>query len=302
MIDRRSLPVWMLADTLLITSLFCGFTIIAICSPFSANSDHLRQIRTLESQLQTANNARNNVQAENTVLMHERDRLKGSLATERKNVEKLHKDASEAVIQLQAIQKQIANEPVLRQELLNLRGSMERALFVIDISGSMGKLPDNKLRRTNWSSDQVAWNFAQNQTTAWLTHLPVKSFRLLLFNHDTKQFPVTSGAWVSGEKWKSSAKNFLSQQKPIGHTNTEKALREALASKPSCIILFTDGAPTDSKGSLDPNQNSRVLKMLRDSDQAIPINVVALGNYFNEDLANFLQEIATITGGSFVGL
>ena len=33
----------------------------------------------------------------------------------------------------------------------------------------------------------------------------------------------------------------------------------------------------------------------------IPVNTIGLGNYFEEDLSNFLLNVAEITGGTFLG-
>ena len=132
--------------------------------------------------------------------------------------------------------------------------------------------------------------------------MPVQSFRIVSFNHDITEFPGAQEAWISGESARDRAADFLKQIQPEGFTDTEKALQRALTWKPTAIILFTDGAPSNDQGELDPAQQERILELLAKQSEPIPVNVIAVSDYFNEELSSFLHAVASTTGGGFVGL
>ncbi|MCA9260677.1 MAG: hypothetical protein KDA61_15800, partial [Planctomycetales bacterium] len=86
------------------------------------------------------------------------------------------------------------------------------------------------------------------------------------------------------------------------------ALRRALQLDPTAIVLFTDGAPSKRlrQGSgdwlLDVAQMDDIPRLLANQSPNVPVNVVAVSDYFERNFAKFLLNIANQTGGGFVGL
>lgn len=228
------------------------------------------------------------------------------LTDEMSVLEKYQREASEWI---NWAQREIKNQRdrstqdlKLRQELLNLRGDFSRVVFVIDISGSMGEMPKKDMLRPNWGEDGQPWTYVQNQVGSWLQNLPVDTFRIVCFNHSFIEHPTTEESWLTGNDGKQSATDFLATIQPNGTTNTELALSRALDLNPTAIILFTDGAPSSDTGELDLAQQQRIVTQLKGRSIPIPINVIAVSNYFNEELSSFLHAIASASGGGFVGL
>lgn len=195
-----------------------------------------------------------------------------------------------------------SHEKTVRQELLNLQGDLSQAIFLIDISGSMDTAAASPMDRPNWGGDGRPWTYVQNQVDSWLANLPVSEFRVICFNHETREYPAKT-IWGRGAVARQSAVEFLRHQEPRGPTFTERAFQRAFACQPTSILFFTDGAPTDENGALDLAQQERILRMMEQPlAQGVPINVVALNNYFDPQLAGFLHSIAARSGGSFIGL
>ena len=215
---------------------------------------------------------------------------------------------SNAEKRLAQFEQSADSEKNLRQELLNLRGDFSRVVFVIDISGSMTDESAAQLRRPNWGEDGMPWTYVKNQVNSWLKNLPVESFRLVVFNQGVQEFPASHEEWVRGDAWREDAAEFLASCQPEGGTNTEQAIRCALERQPTAIVLFTDGSPSkinpvdDTEYVFDPDQMESILWLLANHGSEVPVNVVAVSNYFDKQLATFLQKIAAQTGGGFVGL
>jgi Mg-chelatase subunit ChlD len=231
--------------------------------------------------------------------------LERDLKTLRQERERIAQEASRAKQDLARQKSQPSQELKMRQELLNLKGDLSRVVFVIDISGSMNQKSEQNMPRANWDQGTEPWPHVQKQVATWLEHLPVESFRIVCFNHEVKQFPAKQTVWLKGQDGRRQAADFFRTQKPSGGTNTEQALHEALALAPSAVILFTDGAPTKAaqqEFTYDQDQVDRILAHLQKRRNRIPINVVAVNNYFNEQLGGFLHQIASSTGGGWIGL
>ena len=193
----------------------------------------------------------------------------------------------------------IAEEAGYRKELLNLKGSFSRTVFVLDTSGSMGTAIDVSEIDKEWGKRPAPWPSVLKRMDSWLMHLPIGSFRIVCFSTELELFPKKETEWLQGGGSRNRAAEFLRGQSPGGFTCTEKAIDRALASKPTAIILFTDGMPSDTAGNADPAQQTRILNKVRTAK--VPVHVVAVGNYIDQRQGLFLQLIAEQSGGGFIG-
>ena len=193
------------------------------------------------------------------------------------------------------------DERVLRQKLLGMQGKMDTTIFLVDISLSVSIKSEDGLERPNWGGDGSPWSFIRNQVAVWVKHLPVKHFRIVAFNEQIQEFPSDS-RWANHESDSESTVAFLDSLIPTGMTNTENAIKRALACKPKNIVLITDGAPSNSSGQFDHDQVERIFNLVDGDTRKTPINVVAVNNYFDSRFGTFLHRLAAKSGGSFIGL
>lgn len=184
---------------------------------------------------------------------------------------------------IQAAEEIRLTQGVVNQQLLGISGSLDRAVFVFDRSFSMNS--DNR------------WEFTRQTMRIWLEMLPVREAAVVVFNDEVLQFPPGQKALLpltaaNRERLASSLDGLV----PTGRTDTAGALQKAYQYEPiDAIILFTDGAPDDSE---------RVTNVVSKMVARFPgtrIHVVGLGDYFNEDFGRFLKNLASQTGGAFIG-
>ena len=262
MLDRRSLPVWMLADfAIVITTLGA---VLCFCIVMAVGSNGIRK-------------KENALRAEYSQLVSEKSELEQAL-----------KQAQESSQQ----------EGIYRKELLSVKGDFSRVIFVIDTSGSMGQPIDLKEIDSSWGVRPAPWKGVQERVAAWLTHLPIHQFQIISFNTELTCFPRKPNEWLQSSSDREEANVLLAAIQPGGFTATEKALSMAIDRNPTSIVLFTDGLPTDSKGAADLRQQARVLDLVTRS--RIPVNVVAMNNYFDRRQGAFLLLIAERSGGGYV--
>lgn len=306
LLNRNSMPVWMLADSMLAVCSLGAVLLAGLIVPTPGASHWIAHSANLTEQLKDSQEKAARSQQQLAAQQDQFDKQLNVLNEKNAALVKYQEEASAwikwAEPEIQKLQSRDRNELKLRQELLNLRGDFSRVMFVIDISGSMGTKPQKEMARSNWGSDGQPWTYVRNQVTSWLKSLPVDSFRIICFNHETVEFPAKDAQWISGDNARLQASEFLQKISPKGGTNTEKALQIALAWKPTAIILFTDGAPTRENGEIDRQQQATILNRLRSQTSKIPVNVIAVSNYYDENLSSFLHGISSLSGGGFVGL
>jgi hypothetical protein len=205
-----------------------------------------------------------------------------------------------------------ASEVGIRQELLNLRGPMRNVVILIDRSGSM--------------NEGNRWNDAMSVMVTWLRYLPIQRCALVIFSDGVETFPAdgtmidVSGAYVEN---RDKLLRHLATVRPDGNTHTLAALEQAYKyPEVDTIILFTDGEPyvpnwgksakpsfsgknevNSSKGDREKVSAQLVKAILALSLQHtnVPVNAVALGDYFQEAQSKFLLELVRRTGGAFLG-
>lgn len=338
MLNDDSVPVWMLADSLLallVAGVLSSVAILplAIRNPDASNPD-ARAVK-VEASLRATQEALTIAQAQvlksqavEKQLELEKQSLQQIAASRETELSTLKQSsvtteqtASKLQLQLAGLQRTSASEKSVRQELLGLKGSMDKTVFVIDISASMANEFSSDFTRANWQPGENAWNNVQRKIHDYLEMLPVGQFRIVCFNHQLQEFPGNS-TWSADRK---AAREFLTSMNPEGYTNTEQALQKAATYRPSSIILFTDGQPTkvtttkSSSGTdeqttvFDVEQQLRILAMPGSKIINCPVNVIALNDYatslaLSKDtspsartLLAFLQELAGRSGGAFLG-
>ena len=328
MLNEDSIPVWMLADSLLallVTGALSCVAVLPLALHGSSTSEHKEPgsesvesspdvLRATQSALSEARTQLQTADAVWQSLRAEKESLQQAAVNSQQTAQALQ-------VRLTELQHMSATEKSVRQELLGLKGSMDQTVFVIDISASMANEFSADFTRANWKSGENAWSNVQRKIRDYLEMLPVGKFRMVCFNHALHEFPTVADTWSTDRQ---AAMDFLASLTPEGTTNTEQALLKAAAYKPSSILLFTDGQPTriamvksasglDEQTSVfDFDQQLRILAMPVTGTIECPVNVIALNDYASHvamgnttpsarTLLAFLQELAGRSGGAFLG-
>ena len=274
-----------------------------------SNKDTLKELSKLREQLATIQNS----SAEKELLIKKLNNELNDLRLATLQNKRLKTELEAAVKKLALFQspKQVVNESQVRQEILGLRGgltnqSLGNVVILLDRSGSMG------------NNDGHRWKSALTIVETWLTHLPISNCALVTFNDNCEAFPP-DGKWlnVSGTNAQPNRQELVSKLKglkPEGATDMLSALKMAYSYEGvDTIILFTDGKPersspnrTANRLSIDTGHTSTA--MIRDIHRLcanhvprVPINTVAIGDYFKKDFAEFMIKISQDTGGAFIG-
>ncbi len=252
----------------------------------SKNAELLEKINTLEEQLK-----------------NREQELKLALAEKHK----LHDQLKEM-----APNQPERMEQVVRKELLGLEGELEYVGLLLDRSSSMKN--DNR------------WEKSIKVVETWLQHLPIENCFLIHYNHEFNTFPANRYLPVSGPNGIRNRKwliQHIQDVQPAGGTHTIEALAKAYKDPNlQTIILFTDGEPRlwdeNSQGRLSQNKTDEgnyqtgrsvsrnmkeILQLCRNEKQrqGVTVNVVAIGDYFDEEFGEFLRNVAKETDGAFIG-
>jgi uncharacterized coiled-coil DUF342 family protein len=214
-----------------------------------------------------------------------------SLRTEK---EQLEHRLSQAEFEAQA---KLLEEGRNNRELVGLTGRLERVAVLFDASGSM--------RQAATSGGGDRWAEAQEIAGTWLKHLNVGRCVLIVYSSAVRTFPADGTLTdLRGDAGKAKREALLQHVKavtPEGWTNTYEALRKAYEYDIDSILLFSDGAPTETNsGVFDPAVARKIYDLCR-AHPNIPIHTIGLGNYFDQNASSFLQSVAKITGGTFRG-
>ena len=257
----------------------------------AAATDTLSESQTQVQQLQSELAARDKSVEEYLAKLKRAAELFQGLRTEK---EQLKQQLSQAEIQRQA---QLIEEGRNNRELVGLTGRLERVAVLFDASGSM--------RQAATSGGGDRWAEAQQIAATWLKHLNVQHCVLIVFSSQVHAFPQDGKlADLRGPAGKIKREALLQHVKsvtPGGWTNTQAALAKAYEYPIDSILLFSDGAPTETdSGVFDPAVAQKIYELCR-THPNIPIHTIGLGNYFDKNASTFLQSIAKITGGTFRG-
>jgi hypothetical protein len=239
------------------------------------------------------------------------DELKNELVESHRELEGVTIRLAEALGRL----AQRPNEGNVRKELLGLRGPMTNVVILLDRSSSM--------------ADGRRWEDSLRVIETWLEYLPIEYCALITFSSDCQAIPgdgqylTVGGGGDAAHRARTELIRQVRARPPKGSTATVEALQRAYNFPGvDTIILFTDGEPLDLRrvapqksppggareSQLNTSERRGIARAqiqealaLSRKHSNIPINVVALSDYFADWKAEFLLGLVRNTGGAFLG-
>ena len=211
-----------------------------------------------------------------------------ALLAQRKATAKDLRDTEREVARLEGeLDLRRSGQGKVRQDLMGLRGSLDRVVFVFDRSGSMKK--DGR------------WETVKATAKVWLDYLPVKEGALVVFSDDVISYPVDNHLVnMQDPTTRKKMGEWMDDLEPEGKTRTLHALEKAYRYPGiDAIVLFTDGAPTKSYGSR--NEIHKFVENEATAGRKPRIHTVGLSDYFDKNLGRFLRRLAKETDGTFIG-
>jgi hypothetical protein len=186
------------------------------------------------------------------------------------------------------------------KDLIGLKGAMTNVVILLDRSESMSKLD--------------RWDEAIGVVETWLRLLPIKRCALVTFNEKVNHV-LAPGGWIEvNDQNRQVLVGQLKGIRPRGWTATQAGLEAAMGYPAvDTILLFTDGEPyvparregrPEFVDKPDRATSKRLMSAILGQYSGktnVPINVVAIGDYFDRDLADFLLRLSRETGGAFLG-
>ena len=267
----------------------------------------------LEKQLKSMEQERDRALAEKRKMRDQLEKLREHLEETKRKLEVAESKKYELLAKINALEKQLEetaqelaktqnqleetkqkltkaqNQPermeqVVRKELLGLKGELEHVGILLDRSASMKK--GNR------------WQESIKIVETWLSLLPIENCFLIPYNDTPYTFQTNKYLPVSGTNG-IKRREWLIQQirdiQPTGGTHIIKALEKAYEyPNLQTIILFTDGRSGNTE---------KIRQLCRNEKQrrGVTVNVVAIGDYFEEKIGEFLRNVAKETGGAFIG-
>jgi predicted nucleic acid-binding Zn-ribbon protein len=251
------------------------------------------------------------------------------MATARAQVKDLLKkvdDANANIIDLQGDKQKIADkfDKLQKETEARFAGivmSGKRAVFLVDISGSMGKKDAN-------TADPTKWPIVTETVAKVMRSIPgLEKFQVIIFSSSAKWL-FGSGDWLdyTGAKSVEQVTTALLKVKPYDDTNLYEGLELAFRLRPAgldAVYLFSDGLPTSGPGLTAAEQNrqpplselelgEKLGKHIRrtlnsDWNRPLPgrskVLIHSVGFYFDSpDVGAFLWSLSRENGGSFVGM
>ena len=197
----------------------------------------------------------------------------------------------------------------------------KRAVFLVDMSGSMGK-------RDLQTLDSTKWPLVIETVCKVMRSIPtLERYQVIVFSSSAKWL-FDDGEWQSydGEKSVEGVRTALLKVKPVDDTNVFAAFEKAFGLRTTgldTIYLFSDGLPTSGPG-LTPAQE-RANPPLSETEQGTilgrhvrdtldrtwnrpvagqpKVRINAVGFYFDSvEVGAFLWALARDNDGSFVGM
>jgi len=281
----------------------------------------VQAMESLSQRDQAALSARDQLQAQEKTLA----RLQSLLAEKHKELVLAQREQSDMRRRLDQTLAELAEVRSQQQALrkaaqaedrfAGIELSARRALFLIDISGSMGSL-DNSY------PDSRKWPTVVTTILHVMRSLPrLEQYQVILFNHQIQYLLGGAGQWRPYDPSSSpeQLEKALLAVKPDGTTNLYRAFEEALkyrAQGLEAVYLFSDGLPTDGPLPPDVERQKRLsdaektvlltqetLKYIRRRNTNPTVPIHAIGFYCaSENLGAFLWSVARDSGGSFVGM
>ncbi len=193
----------------------------------------------------------------------------------------------------------------------------KKAVFIVDMSGSMGK-------RDLTTLDSSKWPLVVETVCKVMRSIPtLEEYQVIVFS-SSAHWLFGSGQWrtFTGEPCVEAVRKALLQVKPKDDTNMFAAFEKAFSLRATgldTIYLFSDGLPTSGEGltpaqeNLSEHERGVILgKYVRDklarswnrADHGRPrVKIHSIGFYFDSpDLGAFLWSLSRENDGSFVGM
>jgi hypothetical protein len=252
------------------------------------------------------------------------------LATARAQVKDLLKkvdDANASIIDLQGNKQKIADKFDKFQKETEARFagivmSGKRVVFLVDISGSMGK-------KDAETADPTKWPIVTETVTKVMRSIPgLEKYQVIIFSSSAKWL-FGSGEWLdyTGTKSIEEVTTALLKVKPYDDTNLYAGLELAFRLRNpgglDAVYLFSDGLPTSGPGLTAAEQNrqpplselelgeklGKYIRRTLNNDWNRPlagrpkVMIHSVGFYFDSpDVGAFLWSLSRENGGSFVGM
>lgn len=242
------------------------------------------------------------IKSRQDMLQSELDELTESNQGKEQQISRLRKELMDISNQLAAIPVKItepvevitpepepeALTPGVEFSILGLASDVKSFVIVVDMSGSMLQYEDLMV----------------SSVLEILKPLDASNEFAIIGYHGNPQpvlwsFPSEIGLLPATEENIELAENFTHSlvRKFVGSTPTHFALQAALEYPSSAVILMSDGEPNSPPGFII--QNITQLNQFRQTE----IHTVAIGEYtHNRNLVLFMQTLARVNGGDFVGV
>jgi hypothetical protein len=249
------------------------------------------------------------------------------LATARAQIKDLTKkvdDANVTIIDLQGDKAKLADhfnkfQRESESRFAGIAMTGKKVVFLVDMSGSMGKRDLNTV-------DGTKWPLVIETVCKVMRSIPtLEQYQVIVFS-SSADWLFGRGEWQSfaGEKSVEGVKDALLKIKPKDDTNVYAGLDKAFALRPTgldTIYLFSDGLPTSGPGLTPAQQNANLSepelgvilgKHVRDTltrtwNRAevgrARVKINSVGFYFESpDVGAFLWSLSRENDGSFVGM
>ncbi len=280
------------------------------------NKDLKQQLDDLDAHYQT-------VQADLDKALRE----KADTATKLEKAQNAMQQLRQTIVDLQAERQRLLDKLLgLQQEqdkrFAGIITAGQRVVFIVDISGSMGKKDTN-------TPDPDKWRLVVDTVGRVMRSVAdMKQYQVVIFSSRARWLFDDNGAWRDylGEKSIQEVTEALKKVQPHDDTNLYAAFELAFSLRESgldTIYLFSDGLPTSGPG-LTPQDQARVpalseveigQKLGQHLRQTIrerwnapqanrqKVRIHSVGFYFDSpDLGAFLWALARENDGSFVGM
>jgi hypothetical protein len=281
--------------------------------------------KDLDAQLVAARAAAKAAAEELALAKAEAAKTGEELATARAQLKDLTKkvdDANVNIIDLQGTNAKLANkfdkmQKETESRFAGIAMTGKRVVFLVDMSGSMGK-------RDLSSLDETKWPLVVETVCKVMRSIPtLEEYQVVTFS-SSANWVFGNGEWQTfgGARSVEVVKDALLKVKPRDDTNMHAALEKAFSLRTSgldTIYLFSDGLPTSGPNLTMAQQNLPeqergviLAKQVRETlertwnraDGLRPrVRINAVGFYFESvDVGAFLWALARDNDGSFVGM
>jgi predicted nucleic acid-binding Zn-ribbon protein len=249
------------------------------------------------------------------------------LSTARAQIKDLAKkvdDANVTIIDLQGEKAKLADtfnkfQKESESRFAGIAMTGKSVVFLVDMSGSMGKRDLNTV-------DDTKWPLVIETVCKVMRSIPtLERYQVIVFSSGA-DWVFGSGEWqtFTGEKSVEAVKTALLKVKPKDDTNMYAALEKAFALRAAgldTLYLFSDGLPTSGPGLTAAQQNANLPEselgvilgrhvrdaLARTWNRPEPgrprVRINSVGFYFDSpDVGAFLWSLSRENDGSFVGM